>query len=182
MDSYQLPMSRTLRGFELSRVSQARAGAAVWFPPWIPPSGRSDGSPPRVRPHFCCPHLVCRFYPSCWEEDGCCGARRRSHSTSFSSSEKRSNPLCELFLEHVPFFKAGVELLLVCGPTEPLISGISIMSRGGGGSVPNSASSSLCSLPAPSDLHSSLAAPLTATSIALCGAPSQQAGGSTKRV
>lgn len=50
------------------------------------------------------------------------------------------------------------------------------MSRRGGGSVPNSASSSLCSLPAPSDLHSSLAAPLTATSFHTLQDP-QPAGG-----
>lgn len=124
MDSYQLPMSRTLSGFELCRVSQARAGAVVWFPPWIPPSGRSDGSPPRVRPHFCCPHLVCRFYPSCWEEEGCCGARRRSHSTSFSSSEKRSNPLCELFLEHVPFFKAESSSCSSAAPRSLSLAGL----------------------------------------------------------
>lgn len=47
----------------------------------------------------------------------------------FLSSSHIHTPLCELFLEHVLFFKAESSLLPVCSPTETLISRISIMRR-----------------------------------------------------
>lgn len=103
------------------RREQVRSSG--FHPGFLPADGATDLRRAYV-PTSVAPTWFAAFYPSCWEEEGCCGARRRSHSTSFSSSEKRSNPLCELFLEHVPFFKAESSSCSSAAPRSLSLAGL----------------------------------------------------------
>lgn len=59
--------------------------------------------------------------------EGMVGGLLMDFLSSFHIQPPLPTPLCELFLEHVLFFKAESSLLPVCSPTDALISRISIM-------------------------------------------------------